>query len=71
MDEYIAFMNKLNSNPSDAELLMEYTKVLKKYKEATDSFEKWKDNDLNDAETAYYIEVQTRVNQKLADASLE
>lgn len=71
MDEYIIFMNKLNDNPSDAELLMEYTKVMKKYNKAMNDFDKWKDNNLNDAETQYYIEVQTRVNQKLTEASLQ
>ena len=70
MDEYIAFMNKYNSNPSDYELMKEYVKVMKKYKEATDSFKKWESKDLNTSEAKYYLEVQTRVNQKLLDASL-
>ena len=66
MDEYVTFMKKYNSNPSDYELLKEYNKVMKKYKEAMESFENWESKDLNDAETKYYIEVQTRVNEKLA-----
>lgn len=71
MDEYIEFMNEYNNNSSDYKLIMEYAKVMKKYAEVTDSFEKWKEKDLNDAETTYYIEVQTRVNGKLTAASLE
>ena len=71
MDEYIVFMQKYNSNPTDYELLKEYSTYLTKYNDMLDKFEKWEDEDLNDAETAYYIEVQTRVNKKLMEASLE
>ena len=71
MDEYITFMNKYNSNSSDYELIKEYAKVMKKYQEVTKSFDEWKSKDLNDAENRYYIEVQTRVNQKLAESSLQ
>ena len=71
MDEYIVFMQKYNSNPTDYELLKEYSTYLTKYNDMLDKFEKWEDEDLNDAETAYYIEVQTRVNKKLAATALE
>lgn len=71
MDEYIEFMNKYNSNPSDYELLKKYSKYMSKYSDMVDKFEKWDDEDLNDAETKYYIEVQNRVNKKLTDAALE
>ena len=71
VDEYIVFMQKYNSNPTDYELLKEYSTYLTKYNDMLDKFEKWEDEDLNDAETAYYIEVQTRVNKKLATAALE
>jgi hypothetical protein len=32
-----------------------------------ESFEKWDEEDMNDAETKYYLEVQKRVNKKLAE----
>ena len=41
-----------------------------KYLEMVESFEKWEDKELNTEETKYYIQVQSRVNQKLIDASL-
>lgn len=71
VDEYIIFMQKYNSNPTDYELIKEYATYLGKYNDMVNKFEKWEDEDLNDAETAYYIEVQTRVNKKLMEASLE
>ena len=65
------YMKKYSSNSSDYELIMEYANYMKKYNDMLNKFEKWEDEDLNDAETAYYIEVQTRVNKKLMEASLE
>ncbi len=70
MDEYIAFMKKYNDNPSDTTLLKDYTSYLSKYNDMLDKFDKWEDEDLNDAETKYYLDVQTRVNKKLTDAAL-
>ena len=71
IDEYISFMKKYNnSNGTDTELLMDYSKYLTKYVEMVDSFEKWDDEELNTEETKYYIEVQTRVSKKLLDSSL-
>ena len=70
MDGYISFMKKYNSNPSDTELLKEYSSYMSKYNDMINTYNKWNSKDLNDAETKYYIEVQTRVNKKLTDATL-
>lgn len=71
MDEYIAFMKKYaNSNGTDTELLKDYSNYMTRYLEMVESFEKWEDKELNTEETKYYIQVQSRVNQKLIDASL-
>ena len=67
-DEYIAFMKKYkNSNGTDMTILADYSKYISKLADMNDKFDKWKDEDLNAAEKAYYIEVQTRVNQKLLE----
>lgn len=67
MDEYVEFMKKYSkSDGSDLSLLKDYTKMLEKYEKFTKDFEKWENEDLNDSEAKYYIEVQTRVNKKLA-----
>lgn len=70
MDDYISFMSKYNSDPSDYSLLSDYSNYLSKYSDLMDKFDKWEDENLNEAETNYYIEVQTRVNKKLSDAAL-
>lgn len=72
IDEYIAFMKKYaNSNGTDTQLIKDYGNYMQKYLKMVESFEKWEDEDLNKEETKYYLEVQTRVNQKLIDASLQ
>lgn len=70
MDEYVTFMKKYQaSNGTDMSLLSDYTKYMSEYADMVDKFDKWEDEDLNDAETAYYIEVQTRVSKKLAEVA--
>lgn len=68
MDEYVAFMKKYEANPSDLGLLTDYANYMSKYADFVENFEKWEDEEMNAAETAYYIAVQTRVNKKLLEA---
>ena len=69
MDEYVAFMKKYSDNPSDVGLLADYTKYMSKYADMVEKFDKWENEDLNDAELAYYIDVQARVSKKLLDVA--
>lgn len=71
MDEYVAFMKKYSENPSDLDLLTDYAKFMSEYADFVADFEKWEDADLNTAETKYYIEVQSRVSQKLLEVAGE
>lgn len=65
-DEYIAFMKKYaESDGTDLTLLSDYADYMSKYAETMEAFEEWENKELNTAETAYYIEVQTRISQKL------
>ena len=65
-DEYIAFMKKYaESDGTDLTLLSDYADYMSKYAETMEAFEAWENKELNTAETAYYIEVQTRISQKL------
>ena len=41
MDEYIAFMKKMNDDPTNASLLTEYTKMMVKYNEFAQAIEKY------------------------------
>ena len=67
MDEYVEFMKKYSNNPGDISLLADYAKFMGEYVEFVEDFEKWEDADLNTEETKYYIEVQSRVTQKLLE----
>lgn len=67
MDEYVAFMKKYKANPSDLSLLMEYATFMEEYAEFVEDFEKWDSEDMNEAELAYYLEVNARVTKKLAE----
>lgn len=67
VDEYVAFMKKYNNNPSDIELLTDYYDFLNKYADFVEDFEKWEDEEMNAAETAYYIDVQARTSTKLLE----
>ena len=50
-----------------ANLRMDYANYVSKYADAVDSLEKWQSEGLSDAETAYYVDVQIRANQKLQE----
>lgn len=69
MDEYVAFMKKYSANPSDISLLTDYADYMSKYADFVENFEKWEDEEMNAAETAYYIDVQARVNKKLLEVA--
>ena len=43
--------------------------IFYKYSKFVEDFEKWDDEDMNAAESAYYLEVQTRVNKKLLEVA--
>lgn len=66
-DEYVVIMKKYANNPNDMSVLGDYTKYIGKYAKMMEDFEKWESNDMNDAETAYYIEVQGRITKKLLE----
>ena len=68
-DEYVAIMKKYANNPSDTSILADYTKYMGKYAQMMSDFEKWESEDMNDAELAYYLEVQGRITKKLLEVS--
>lgn len=67
MNEYVEFMKKYNANPSDSALLSDFATYTAKYSEVVDAFDKWEDEDLSNEELSYYLEVQSRVYQKLQE----
>lgn len=72
IDEYCTFMKKYaKSNGTDMSLIADYAKFVKKLEDANKKFDKWKNEDMNNQEASYYIEVQTRVSKKLLEAAVD
>ena len=66
INEYCDFMKKYaSSDGTDLTLLTDYANYMSKYAEVQKAFDAWDGQTMNTAETNYYIEVQTRVSQKL------
>lgn len=68
-DEYCNFMKKYAENPTDLELLTEYTDMVSKLAEMDKKFEAWDEDEMNNTELKYYLEVNTRVTQKLLEVA--
>lgn len=68
-DKYCEFMKKYNANPTDIELISVYGDIMTEMVEMSEKFESWKEDDMNAEELKYYIEVNSRVAQKLAELS--
>ena len=66
---YVDFMKKYSDNPDDLSLLAEYSTYMDKYDDMVENFDEWEDEDMNDDETAYYIDVQARVSKKLLEVT--
>lgn len=65
-DEYVEFMKEYKENPSNMELLTKMTEMLQKETSMLSDLEKIKNENLNEAELAYYMEVYGRIMQKLS-----
>ena len=68
-DEYCDFMKKYQANPTDMTLLTEYTTIMSKLTDMEEKFEAWDESEMNSAELNYYVEVSSRVAQKLLEVS--
>ena len=68
-DEYVAIMKKYKENPTDLSILSDYATYMGQYADMMQKLEKWGNEDLNTAETAYYIDVQARITKKLLEVA--
>lgn len=68
-EEYCNVLQKYSENPMDMTLLTEYSNLMAKAVEVDEAFEKWGDEDLTNEELKYYLEVNTRVMQKMLDVA--
>lgn len=68
-NDYCDFMVEYKKNPTDLTLITKYGELLTKAVEVDEAFAAWDENDLNNEELKYYLEVNTRVMQKLVDVT--
>ena len=70
-DEYVETMKLYESDPSNAEALMQMSDMMSKEATMLKEFDDWeKEDNMTMAETAYYLEVQSRIYAKLAEVSV-
>lgn len=69
-DEYCAFMNRYSNSGYSPEMMGDYLAFLSKYQEAMDSLNRLDNQELNNSELLYYLEVTERITQKLTEVSL-
>lgn len=70
MNEYCDFMEKYaKSDGTDVGLLADYADYMSKYADVVESFEAWDDEEMNAVETAYYLDVQTRISKRLLEVA--
>ena len=72
-DEYCEFMTKYAEADSTSQISMlgDYTELLTKYTETMEEMDNMDTDSLNDAELKYYIEVTTRIQEKLLKVSVD
>lgn len=69
-DEYAEFMEKYANSDNPASMMKEYTEYMTKYTETMQAFSECEDEEMTEADSLYYLEVQTRINQKLANINI-
>lgn len=69
MNEYAAFMKKYQNSNDTVSMMKDYADYMAKYADFTQKYNALDQSDFNDAETAYYIDVQARVTKVLADVA--
>ena len=67
--EYCDLLKEYSENPTDLSLLAKYTGMLVKAEEMDAAFEAWDDEEMNDAEVKYYLDVNNRIMQMLVDVA--
>lgn len=68
-DQYCDFMKKYAENPSDLTMIAESADMMSKAADVSEKFDAWDEEEMNDAELKYYVEVNSRVAQKLIEVS--
>lgn len=67
MNDYVDFMKKYENSDDTASMLVDYGEMMTKYAEFTDKIDAIDEDELSDADYAYYIKVTGRVTEKLSE----
>lgn len=68
INDYVDFMNKYNSDSSNAiSMLAEYTVMVAKYADFAAKLEKYDSEEMTDEELKYYLDVTNRCNKRLLE----
>lgn len=67
MNDYVDFMKKYSESEGDLSMMTEYSEMLQKYSDFASKIDAIDEDDLSADDLAYYTEVITRVNKKLAE----
>lgn len=67
MNDYCDFMTKYSESDDVVSMMADYADYMSKYTDMAKKFDDLENDNLNDAELSYYLEVQTRITQKLAN----
>ena len=68
IDEYCDFMKQYMANPTDFNLLMQYSAILSEYSKFTQAVDNYDTSTMNEAESLYFAEVTLRCSQKMLKA---
>lgn len=67
-DEYVEFMKAYKEDPTNADMLMQLSDMMAREADMLSKFEAWEnDEGMTTAESAYYLEVSSRIYAKLAE----
>jgi len=69
MNEYIDFMAKYKNSDDVTDMLSDYIEIMKQYADYMSAIEKYDPDEMSAADAAYYIDVTSRVSQKLLEAA--
>lgn len=65
--EYCELLKKYMANPTDLSLLAKYADMMSRAEQMNQAFEAWNEDDMNNEELKYYLDVNNRVMKMLVD----
>ena len=70
-DEYLAFMASMDEEGDGFGVLLRYAEMMERYAEVMDSLDDIDEEELSTADEIYYLEVLSRIERKLLEASAD